>query len=360
MEYKDDIDKFMQEAENYDPEDDDSKQSYPETCEKEEEPKGKKTDIIQYCKNGPGFSAAGETIRVLPAGAYSIQHVSQVLAFCPEQIHTDSLIRFPDSRADQLLKEIQGFWELKEEFKKGNDKAFGGFLHKRGYLIFGPPGSGKSCLLKFVIKDIIDRKGIVLYGDINPIYVIEGLKTIKKIEPDKQIVVILEDFDDLIHSHGESKYLSLLDGENSMDNVLFIATTNYVSRFDPRMYNRPGRLSDVIYIGMPSAGARRLYLETKLKVKDDIDWIVDNTDNFSLDHLKALVLGVYFEKKDLEQEVNRLRKLFDVIKDDKGNKSTVGLCAPKDPPRHSKGNTGITGKIFEKYAPPGAYTDVEG
>ena len=325
----DDVDKFLQEADMYEEKKDPNgvnaigRDKTEEECKPMEE---SSTRYTQYCNNGQGYSAAGSPVPFLKPGVYSIGFVNRILTFLPEVVNTDRLIKFPDSRADKILKEIQNFWDLKEEFKNGNDKALGGYLHKRGYLVFGPPGSGKTCLLKFVIQDIIARKGVVLYGDTNPECVADGIKTIKTIEPDKQIVVLLEDFDDLIRRWGESTYLSLLDGENSMSNVLYIATTNYVSRFDPRMYNRPGRLSDVIYIGMPSAEARRLYLDTQLKEKKDIDWIVENTEDFSLDHLKSLVLGVYFEKKDLQEEVKRLRNLFKIIKDDKGNKNSIGFC----------------------------------
>ena len=68
-----------------------------------------------------------------------------------------------------------------------------------------------------------------------------------------------------------------------------------------------------------------MYLEQKIKRKDDIDEIVNITEGFSLDHLKSLVLGVYFEGKQLESEVKRLRNLFRAPKDDQGNAEKMGI-----------------------------------
>ena len=303
------------------------KKNYEECVKAREESSNIANSPCQYSLNGTGFSPTTATISKLPPGVYTPGSINNAFTYIPEDMVTDKLIKFPDSRSDLLLKEIENFWNLKDEFKKGNSQANGGFLHKRGYLLYGPPGSGKTCLIKLVIKDIVSKGGIVLLGNCSPYYVITGLKLLRLIEPEKPVVVLFEDFDALLERHDESEYLSLLDGENSVDNVLFLATTNYPSKLDPRLYNRPGRFSDVIKIGMPSSEARRLYLETQLKDSRDIDRIVENTDGFSLDHLKALVLGVYFEKKDLNKEIERLRILFKPIKDDSGSRNSIGLAS---------------------------------
>ena len=136
-----------------------------------------------------------------------------------------------------LIAEVHKFWGLREQFKNGNDLAFGGYLHKRGYMLFGPPGSGKTSTVKFLSNDIVKMGGIVIYADCEPHNVGHMIGAVSVIEPDKQMIVVLEDFDSLIENYGEANYLSLLDGESSTDNTLFLATTNYPSRLDPRIYN---------------------------------------------------------------------------------------------------------------------------
>jgi hypothetical protein len=83
------------------------------------------------------------------------------------------------------------------------------------------------------------------------------LQMLRAVEPERQVVGILEDVDALIERYGESEYLSLLDGEAQVDNVVYVATTNYPERLDARIVDRPSRFDTIRYIGMPSAGARR-------------------------------------------------------------------------------------------------------
>lgn len=282
-------------------------------------------ELVQWAFNGNGYIPCTATAQEIPAGIYDIQFPNHIATLVPKKVSTDQLLRLPDSKSDMLIAEVHKFWSLREQFRDGNDLAYGGYLHKRGYMLFGPAGSGKTSTVKFLSNDIVKMGGIVIYADVEPSTVGHMLAAVSTIEPDKQMIVILEDFDSLIENHGESGYLSLLDGESSTNNTLFLATTNYPSRLDPRLYSRPGRFSDVVKIGMPNAAARRMYLDGKIKRKTDIDAMVNLTDGFSLDHLKALVLGVYFEGKVLENEISRLRGLFRAPKDDQGNSEKMGI-----------------------------------
>lgn len=292
----------------------------------DDEPLGK---LVQYAYNGEGFSPTSSTIKRLPPGVYSTETVNHRLTFVPRKVNTDKLIRLPDSKSDAVIKRIKNFWELEPEYRLGNDDIQGGYLHKMGIMLFGPPGSGKTCTVKFIMQDIIARGGIVLLADGHPGTLSEGLTSFRQIEPEKPVVVVFEDFDELIQKYSEAQYLSILDGEASINRALFIATTNYPSRFDPRMYNRPGRFCDVIKIGMPSPEARRVYLDYQLKNKGIIDDIVKKTEGFSMDHLKALIQGVFLEKNDLDTEIKRLRTLFRPPKDDQGNatQNSMGIAA---------------------------------
>lgn len=296
----------------------------PEDFKDAETPIGK---LAQYSYNGGGFSPTSATTKSLPPDVYSVENVNHLLTFMPRKVNTDKLIRLPDSKSDAVISRIKKFWGLKDEFKNGNEHCHGGYMHKLGIMLFGPPGSGKTSTVKFIMKDIIGRGGIVILGDGNPAVIGEGLAALRLIEPEKPVVIVFEDFDELIHRYSESHYLSMLDGERSIDNALFIATTNYPSRLDPRLYNRPGRFSDVIKIGMPSRDARELYLSSYLKKPEAVQEIADQTNGFSLDHLKALILGVYFEGRSLDDEIKRLKSLFKPPKDDNNEGGGLGIGA---------------------------------
>jgi SpoVK/Ycf46/Vps4 family AAA+-type ATPase len=192
-------------------------------------------------------------------------------------------------------------------------------------MIFGPPGSGKSCTIKIVSNKLVERGGTVFFASGHPGSVSSFLTDFCRVEPDRKCIVILEDIDSLIHNFGEAAYLEMLDSAKTINNVLFIATTNYPELLDARIYNRPGRFSHVIKIGLPGEAARRAYLQAILKNHRDVEEIVESSDGFTIDHITALINAVYREKKDLKTEIKRLRTLFKVPKADEKRQIGIGV-----------------------------------
>jgi SpoVK/Ycf46/Vps4 family AAA+-type ATPase len=156
-----------------------------------------------------------------------------------------------------------------------------------------------------------ERGGTVFYGNgVRPSYLTSFLNDFAKVEKNRKCIVILEDIDALIEKFGSDDYLEMLDSAKSINNVLFIATSNYPERLDPRIYNRPGRFANVIKIGYPSPKMREAYLKAILKNHQDVEKIVAKTDGFTIDHLTSLINAVYRMKKDMDKEIDRLRILF--------------------------------------------------
>jgi len=53
--------------------------------------------------------------------------------------------------------------------------------------------------------------------------------------------------------------LNLLDGVKQVDNIIYIATTNYPELLEERILNRPSRFDRRFHIGTPSAEVRKFY-----------------------------------------------------------------------------------------------------
>ena len=266
----------------------------------------------QYALFGPGYLPTTTTVSHLPNGCYDIAVTQQGVIAVPSIKPSGLLLELPEMRSEHVIKLVDSFWDSEKDYKDGNEFVRGGAAYKAGILLFGEPGTGKSCTIKIVTKKLIERGGIVFNANINPNFISAFLKDFSQIEENRKIIVILEDIDSLIRGFGESKYLDMLDSAESVNNVMFIATTNYPERLDPRIYNRPGRLSHVVKIGLPTPEARSAYLKVILKNHQDIPEIVKATDNFSIDHLSALCNSVYREKRELKPELKRLRELFKV------------------------------------------------
>lgn len=279
----------------------------------------------QYALYGPGYMATTPTVKTLPPGTYDVQNDNRGVFVVPTLAPAGILLELPEMRSDEVIRVVDNFWNSEADYKDGNQFVLGGAQFKAGVMIYGPPGSGKSCTIKIVSKKLVERGGTVFFSSGHPAITMKWLEEFARVEPNRKSIVILEDIDSLIANYGEAQYLEMLDSAKTINNVLFIATTNYPEHLDPRIYNRPGRFSHVIKIGLPLEETRRAYLKAILKDHRDVDLIVSETKNFTIDHLTALVNAVYREKKDLNTEIKRLKTLFRVPKSDGDGRPTMGF-----------------------------------
>ena len=247
-----------------------------------------------------------KTIGKLPAGLYRCSASRATGPSLTRQtICTDEILLLPDKVHDALLREFEAFWERKAWFTQM------GFVHKRGIFLYGPPGSGKTSAIQILIKNLVEKKdGVVLLVQ-NPILAGDCLQMIREIEPTRPMIAIFEDLDALVEDYGENEYLALLDGEAQVDNIVFVATSNYPESLDPRFTDRPSRF-DVLYLmDMPDALCRDTYLKHKepsLTEQERRRWVRE-TDGFSIAHLKEVIVSVMGLGQDFGTTIRRLKNM---------------------------------------------------
>jgi DNA polymerase III delta prime subunit len=236
--------------------------------------------------DGDLYKAGPPSTEKLPPGYYEV-HMSYEGPYVQKQeLKTDELIDMNDSVGHTMIEEIKSFWTKAEVFKKY------GFLHRRGYLMHGPPGSGKTSLIQMVIAATIKEGGVVYSCTGSPEALDANLRVLRRLEPERQLLCIYEDIDAIAESNGEEKLLSVLDGENLVDHVINIATTNYINKLDDRIKSRPRRFDRVIKVDMPSAAARKAYLIGRFGLDDkELEKWVKDTEGFSFAALADLVIS---------------------------------------------------------------------
>lgn len=288
------------------------------------------SSFCQWAKYPNGiFQATSVTIKTLPPDCYKIDTNRNGLMFISHPMKTDNLIKFDDDQySSNLLKEINTFWTLEKEFKDY------GFLHKRGIILWGAAGSGKTSIIQLIIKDLIENfDGIVLICSCSPDLVSEAIKQIKQVEPNRKIICLFEDIDAIIKRFGEPDILSLLDGETQVNNVLNLATTNYPEMLDKRIVSRPRRFDRRIKVEMPTRSVRQQYFQNKVgdKVnKEEIEKWVNATEGFSFAALTELVVLTKCLKNDFEKSINDIKELIDCkISSDQLDKSRIGFGVKK-------------------------------
>jgi Hom_end-associated Hint/ATPase family associated with various cellular activities (AAA)/LAGLIDADG-like domain len=200
------------------------------------------------------------------------------------------------------------------------EDAYYGFTLDRDHLYLTSDftvhhNSGKTSTVSLTINDMVKAGGIVLLGD-NPSILSKSLAEFRAIESERPLAVILEDIDTIIANYGESGVLSILDGEAQVENVVFLATTNYPERLDGRVINRPSRFDRVVKIGMPNDQAREMFLLSKLgtttakdsKTGETID-LIKVTDGFSIAHIKEMIISAYCQENPIKEVLERLKKM---------------------------------------------------
>ena len=267
------------------------------------------------------FTAIGTTVSHLPPAIYMLSSDGGIIYFHKTKVLTDKLIELDDSAALRVIAGIETFWESKKKFDNF------GILFKRGILLWGPAGSGKTATVNMLMNDLVKRGGMVVIVQ-SPGLAIMGLSELRRIEPDRPIIVVLEDIEEMIDNHGEHHLLGLLDGEHQVDNVVVLATTNYPERLGERIINRPSRFDEVILVDMPSAKARYRYLKHVLKgtvPEEEIEKWVAATDKLSVAHLRELIVATQCLGRPYAEVVDRLRRMKIRPNSDKRGKELPGF-----------------------------------
>lgn len=259
----------------------------------------------RWATNDTVFYGCGFTYEQLPPGLYKVEWANNIgYALHKQLVDTDELLILPDTASENIVNEIDKFWTFKAEFDAR------GFIHKRGILLWGDPGSGKTSTIQLIVKKMVDRGDVAIFAG-DPDGTTTCLQTLRRIEPDRRIIVILEDLDAMIKEYGESELLAILDGESQVDNIVFVATTNYPEDLDKRFIDRPSRFDTVQEIHVPTSKARRMFFLAKEPslAGDEIDVWVKLSKGFSIAHLKEMIVANRCYGTKIEDVVKRLKKM---------------------------------------------------
>jgi hypothetical protein len=278
----------------------------------------KKKKICQFEIDGNDFFPTVQTTETLPAGLYKIRRDYNKGVFLRKtNIVLGRLIKLNTCPIfDEILKDISLFWKSKESYEKR------GRIFKRNILLYSNPGMGKTSLINLLMDDLIkNHDGLILSlsADSDIANFSEIMTYIRNSMPYKPIIAIIEDIDNFVGEKAnrdtESELLSILDGVNTFDNIVIIATTNYPENLTQRFINRPSRFNKVIEYQLLNEDSRREFI-TKINLPEDLEKInietwVKKTVGYTTDMLKELSDSVFINGTSEAKAFRTIDKMKD-------------------------------------------------
>lgn len=154
-----------------------------------------------------------------------------------------------------------------------------GLSIKRGLLLSGPTGDGKSTAIECFVNDIAGETTVIIVEAVEHIRWVYHLA--QMLAP---AVVILEDLDLMTKSRQNpyasvskddvtGELLQVLSGGSAYDDIVTIATTNHPEAIDDALAKRAGRFDAHVRMGYPSDQDKQRILELYLDrfgVKDHV------------------------------------------------------------------------------------------
>lgn len=170
---------------------------------------------------------------------------------------------------------------------------------KRGLLLHGPPGTGKTHTTRYLVQQLPGTTTLLLSG--RSLHLVGPVAQLARdLQPS---VVVLEDVDlvaeDRSHGPGTNpvlfELLDAMDGAAGDADLLFLLTTNRADLLEPALAARPGRVDVAVEVGLPDAAARRRLLALCARgvewavSTEQVDVVVARTEGVTASFVKELV-----------------------------------------------------------------------
>ncbi|KAM0708389.1 hypothetical protein Q7P35_005040 [Cladosporium inversicolor] len=196
-----------------------------------------------------------------------------------------------------LINDVESFFGSRETYLQYN------IPWKRGVILHGPPGCGKTISIKALMNTVRQQDVSNLYvksfkasgcqsdqASIRQIFV--------KARAVAPALLIFEDLDSLVTDELRSFFLNEVDGVEENNGLLIIGSTNHIDRLDTSITKRPSRFDRKFHFKTPSEQERRLYCQywqSKLQSNLDINFtyevcqaVAAATEGFTFAYLKEL------------------------------------------------------------------------
>jgi transitional endoplasmic reticulum ATPase len=227
----------------------------------------------------------------------------------------DDVVLNPEMKKN-LIEDVQGFFDNQDIYNEYS------VPWKRGVILHGVPGNGKTASIKALMNSLYNREDAI------PSLYVKAFQTSCQTEQyaireifqmartSAPCLLIFEDLDSLVNDDIRSYFLNEVDGIESNDGILMIGSTNHLDKLDPAISKRPSRFDRKYHFKIPGEEERKLYTNywrQKLLKNDKVEFpeelcgvIAQLSEGFSFAYLKELFVMTFlslvrgFKEEDFE------------------------------------------------------------
>jgi adenylate kinase family enzyme len=201
----------------------------------------------------------------------------------------------PEEQAEQLWRNTIGYLD---PANLRRIREYGGRA-RRGVLLMGPPGNGKTTACRWIWEECRRRRWewrLVTPDAYRQARECDGIKQLFSVE--RRGVVFFDDMDlalrdrETVHeTEDQAVFLSALDGITVNEGVVFVFTSNCAPELIDRAFQRPGRLDLVLHFKAPDAELRRRLIgrwHEDIRSGLDVEGAVASTDGYSFAEMEEI------------------------------------------------------------------------
>jgi ATP-dependent 26S proteasome regulatory subunit len=212
------------------------------------------------------------------------------IAFLERPTLTRDDVVLPNGLLDRVSEHVLGIAQHRRVLA-----TYGQHL-KRGILLFGPPGTGKTHTMRYLLSHSPETTVVLLSGG-SLQFIHDAAKIARAHQP---AIVVLEDCDLVAEDRSFGPFpkpllfevLDALDGIDADADVAFLLTTNRVENLERALSQRPGRVDLAAEIPLPDQDGRRALVRLyagRLFSDEAVDEAAERSEGTTASFAKELV-----------------------------------------------------------------------